>query len=148
MPAALVVLDDLSLAVEREQLTQAGEVRRTTARWVGRLRQITAVKLNLWGLSVLADDAQLLVSELVTNGFRHGSGAHIVFRLVIRPDAVVVEVDDGSPSRPEVCDPGPDSVRGRGLVLVSALASSWGVSPDGTRTWCVLKPPGATREEV
>lgn len=135
------VLDDLSLTIEREPLTDGGEVRSSTAVWVGRLRKIAGAKLNLWGLSALADDAQLVISELVTNGFRHGRQRQITLRLLIYPDLLVLEVDDGSPERPQLRSACPDAVNGRGLLLVSALATSWGVSEDGTRTWCVLKVP-------
>lgn len=140
-PSAPKVLDHLSLTVDRADLTHHGEVPGSTAIWVGRLRQIAAAKLSLWGLSALVDDARLLISELVTNGLKHGTASHIVFRLVIGVDAVVIEVDDGSPGRPEVGEAGLDSMNGRGLVLVSALAAAWGVSEDGTRTWCALIAP-------
>ncbi|MFF0698551.1 ATP-binding protein [Streptomyces tendae] len=51
---------------------------------------------------------------------------------------VVIEVDDGSPCTPVLRCPGPDDESGRGLLLVQALAEAWGVSPDGTTTWCTL----------
>jgi anti-sigma regulatory factor (Ser/Thr protein kinase) len=108
---------------------------------VGNLRRIGAKKLHAWGLAVLADDAQLLISELVTNGLRHGTGHQIVFRLVIGVDMLVMEVDDGSPGRPEVRDASFDEENGRGMFLIDALAASWGVSADGTRTWCTLTKP-------
>lgn len=139
------VLDDLSLTLEREYLPTGGEVPSTTAVWVGRLRRIGRAKLNVWGLSALVDDAQLLISELVTNGFRHGSGDQITFRLVIGTGLLLLEVDDGSPARSQLRHAGPDSLSGRGLFLVDAIASSWGVSPDGTRTWCTLKAPEKKR---
>ncbi|MFI0941245.1 ATP-binding protein [Streptomyces sp. NPDC021020] len=135
------MLDDLSFALERADLTPSGEVPAATAFWVGRLRHIAAATLNAWGLSALADDARLLISELVTNGFKHGTAPHVRFRLVIGTGVVVMEVDDGSSGRPEVRDAGPEAVSGRGLVLVSALAAAWGVSDDGTRTWCALTVP-------
>lgn len=133
------VLDDLSLTIDRECLSGSGEVPTSTAAWVGRLRKIARAKLNLWGLSDLVEDAQLLISELVTNGFKHGTRGQIVFHLVIGVEALVVEVDDGSPGRPEVRATEPESVGGRGMILISALAASWGVSEDGTRTWFALR---------
>lgn len=134
-------LDDLRLTLDREALTDSGEVPSSTAVWVGRLREIATAKLKLWGLSELIDDAKVLISELVTNGFRYGARSRISFRLVIGPDAVFLEVDDGSPGRPELREVSTDAVNGRGLLLVSVLAASWGVSEDGTRTWCVLRRP-------
>ncbi|MFE2842556.1 ATP-binding protein [Streptomyces scopuliridis] len=139
------VLDDLSLAIERECPAVDGEVPSTTAIWVGRLRRIGRAKLNAWGLSALVDDAELLISELVTNGFKHGAGQQITFRLVIGADVLVLEVDDGSHALPLLRDAGPDALNGRGLFIVDALAASWGVSPDGTRTWCTLKLPEKKR---
>ncbi|MCZ4098286.1 ATP-binding protein [Streptomyces sp. H39-C1] len=139
------VLDDLALTIDRERLGADGQVPRATAVWVGRIRRIARAKLNVWGLSALVDDAQLLISELVTNGFRHGTERQITFRLVIGLDVLVLEVDDGSSALPELRDAGPDALNGRGLFIVDALAASWGVSSDGTRTWCTLKMPEKRR---
>ncbi|MFE7243038.1 ATP-binding protein [Streptomyces sp. NPDC057580] len=39
------------------------------------------------------------------------------------------------------CEPrcaGPNDENGHGLLLVEPLAETWGVSPDGTTTWCSL----------
>jgi len=143
--ASPTILDDLSLAIDREWLSGSGEVPGSTAVWVGRLRKIAGAKLKLWGLATLADDAQLLISEVVTNGFRYGTRPQIVFRLVIGVEALVVEVDDGSPGRPEIRDMSAEAVNGRGLILVSALAASWGVSEDGTKTWFALAIPRGSR---
>lgn len=139
------VLDDLSLTIEREYSPAGDEVPRTTAVWVGRLRRIGRAKLRAWGLSALVDDAELLISELVTNGFRYGTEPQITFRLVIGTDVLVLEVDDGSPTLPQFRDADPDALNGRGLLLVDAIAASWGVSYDGTRTWCTLKFPANRR---
>jgi hypothetical protein len=139
------VLDDFSLTVDREPLTEGGEVPGSTAVWVGRFRKIADVKLGLWGMPTLVDDAQLLISELVTNAFRYGRRPQITFRMVLGLRTLVLEVDDGSPERPQLRDTCLDAVTGRGLFLVATLAASWGVSEDGTRTWCVLKAPAAGR---
>lgn len=138
--ASSTVVDDLSLTISREGPPSDGHLPCSTARWVGRLRRIAGAKLRVWGLAALVDDTQLLISELVTNALQHGTHDRIVFRLVIGTDALVVEVDDGSPGRrPTVRTADSDAENGRGLVLVDALATSWGVSEDGTRTWCALK---------
>ncbi|MBY8889213.1 ATP-binding protein [Streptomyces sp. PTM05] len=113
--------------------------------WVGRLRRIGRAKLNAWGLTALVDDAQLLISELVTNGLRHSTEQQITFRLVVGTDVLVMEVDDGSPALPRLRQADSDALDGRGLLLVDAVAASWGVSSDGTRTWCTLKFPDTAR---
>ncbi|MFI0942808.1 ATP-binding protein [Streptomyces sp. NPDC021020] len=140
---ALPVVHKLVLEIARETLSEAGEVPGTTGVKVGDLRRTAAAKLASWGVSALTDDALLLVSELVTNGLRYGAGQHIEFRLALAEDVLVVEVEDRSPSRPVLRDAGLDATSGRGLVLVDALATAWGVSEDGTRTWCALKVPSA-----
>lgn len=135
------VRQTLTLTIPREDLLDNGEVPKTTAVRVGRVRLIATAKLRLWGLSALTDDTLLLISELVTNGLRYGVGRQIVFRLVLSARLLMVEVDDSSPARPEIREATPDAVRGRGLILVDALAGAWGVSEDGTRTWCALEVP-------
>ncbi|MFB6845401.1 SpoIIE family protein phosphatase [Streptomyces sp. NPDC056373] len=86
----------------------------------------------------LADDAALVVSELVTNAVVHaGTDVETEFRLEGgtggAPDtAVVVEVSDHHPSRaprggePETWHDTPEY--GRGLRLVGALSEAWGVT--------------------
>ena len=115
------------------------------AKWVGRCRQLGAKKLHAWGLSSLAESAKLLISELVTNALRHGASTEIGIRLLITTDGVVIEVDDGSPGRPYVRMADPEEESGRGLFLVDFVAENWGVSPDGTKTWCALRAPAAMR---
>ncbi|MEE4543500.1 ATP-binding protein [Streptomyces sp. V4-01] len=113
--------------------------------WVGRLRHIGAAKLRLWGLAALVDDAQLLISELVTNALRYGKGGEVEFRLVITLRGLLIAVDDGSAHRPRLSVAGAGDETGRGLYLVAAFADDWGVSPDGRATWCTLSVAGASR---
>jgi anti-sigma regulatory factor (Ser/Thr protein kinase) len=94
------------------------------------------------------DDLRLLVSELVTNSVLHGRVGpddHVELH-VDRPDnRVRVEVcDDGDGWIPQVRSPSLDSDRvagGWGLLLVGAIADSWGVEA-GERT-CVWFEIGA-----
>ncbi len=73
----------------------------------------------------MCDTVALLVSEVATNALVHGSGEVEVS--VVRGDRVVrVEVSDGSSHLPRPRQVGPDAEGGRGLALVSALASGWG----------------------
>ncbi|MFF7530601.1 SpoIIE family protein phosphatase [Streptomyces bobili] len=85
----------------------------------------------------LAEDAILVVSELVTNAVVHaGTDVALVCRLEAEPEtdtcAVVVEVTDRHPSRAPR-DGSPDTPYetpeyGRGLRLVATLADAWGVT--------------------
>lgn len=85
------------------------------------------------------DDAVLLTSELVTNAVVHGSGI-VTVAIERDDDAIAVAVGDYGDAEPitvlysATSDPpapggAPDSEAegGRGLHLVRALASGWGV---------------------
>ena len=135
------VLDEFALRIEREPSRDGDTVSEGDGLWVGRLRRIGAAMVARWAYPGLVESAELLISELVTNALRYGADDAIAFKLVLAADAFVIEVDDGSPGRPQVREAGPDEESGRGMLLVSVVADEWGVSPDGARTWCVLKIP-------
>jgi anti-sigma regulatory factor (Ser/Thr protein kinase) len=134
--------DEFTVRISSGAATSSALERDSQGQWVGRLRRISATKLCLWGLDSLTDDAKLLISELVTNAIRYGGGQEIEFRLVITLQGVLVAVNDGSPLRPELSVVGVASQTGRGLFLVATFADDWGVSPDGTTTWCTLMNRG------
>ncbi|WP_309225697.1 ATP-binding protein [Quadrisphaera sp. INWT6] len=88
------------------------------------------------------DEAQLLVSELVTNAVRHGSPP-ITTEVGCRGQAGLhVRVTDGATSEPLVRTPAVDDVGGRGMLLVDLLSSAWGVEPGSTgkAVWFELAP--------
>jgi anti-sigma regulatory factor (Ser/Thr protein kinase) len=85
--------------------------------------------LREWGLAVLSDDTELLVSELVTNGVRASRAmgqAAVRMWLVSDLRQIVIFVWDASPLSPARADPGADAESGRGLLLVEALSDRWG----------------------
>ena len=81
-----------------------------------------------WGFHEAIPDAELLVSELVTNAVLHARSATVV---TIDHDATTVRIAvcDDSPVRPRLRDYGPEAVTGRGLVIVDRLSRRWGVDP-------------------
>ncbi|MDQ3991246.1 MAG: ATP-binding protein, partial [Actinomycetota bacterium] len=86
------------------------------------------------------EDVRLLVSELVTNSFRHGglgAGDHIELSIRVSPDHIRVEVaDPGRGFQPRRPEPSADLRSGWGLFLVDQLSRRWGVRNDGaTRVW-------------
>lgn len=103
-----------------------------------------------WGVpDELADDVAIVVGELAGNVIEHvprvvrGCAREFhVFLELLAPEAVRVEVHDAADAN-ELCvrSPGVDDERGRGLLLVRALAKDWGVcprAPFGKITWARL----------
>ena len=90
-----------------------------------------------------ADDALLLISEVVTNAVAHSRsglpGGKIVVTVSRLTDAVLISTaDDGAEeSLPRVAAA---ADRGHGLVLVDSLADHWGYQRDqaGTTVWFTL----------
>lgn len=97
----------------------------------------------------LVDDALVLVSELVTNAVEHGR-PEIVLTIRRSPPGIGVSVQDGGGGLPAPVQgvPGPSDPRGRGLRIVDALSSAWGVEPadppPGKIVWFeITQPPDA-----
>lgn len=103
-----------------------------TPRSVGRSRRLLVRHLDAWGLTRLADTAELVLSELVTNAVTHARppyGHVIATRFVRLKDGVRIEVHDANDRKPQCRQAGADEESGRGLALVDALtAGDWGVS--------------------
>ena len=99
--------------------------------------------LHRLGFEAHADTAALLVSELVTNAVLHAHSV-LTVRVLRQSAALRVEVEDGSGLAPVQRQFSEDSATGRGLLLVEALAASWGTSPTaaGKVVWFELAAEG------
>jgi anti-sigma regulatory factor (Ser/Thr protein kinase) len=97
--------------------------------------------LREWNLSHLADSAQVIVSELVTNAILHGAGP-VKVCLRAKEQSLLIEVWDELPSPPEPRDHAADDEGGRGLGIVSLLSHRWGYYPEsgGKCVWAFLRP--------
>jgi len=88
------------------------------------------------------EDLRLLVTELVTNGVRHGSDrGPVTVNAALDDERVRVEVSDVGRgfSPPEAPMPRGDGSGGWGLQLVDRVATSWGVEvDDATCVWFEL----------
>lgn len=101
-------------------------------RSVGRARRFLAQHLEAWGLLHLADTAELIVSELVTNAVTHAYppyGYLIATRFERQDGGIRIEVHDASTTEPQLRETTEDAESGRGLALVDTLTGgNWGVS--------------------
>jgi anti-sigma regulatory factor (Ser/Thr protein kinase) len=95
-----------------------------------RARRFVGQTLRSWGCDAIVADAELLVSELVTNAILHARSPSTV---TIDRDRrhVRVAVCDSSSAQPRVRDYGPTAVTGRGMLLVDRIAERWGVDVNG-----------------
>ncbi|WP_181970717.1 ATP-binding protein [Kitasatospora xanthocidica] len=136
----------------------------TVRRWKGRYRADTDLvpavrhsvrsELGKWGWDVRGERADVLLlvlTELLTNAIRHGSGPgdFVVVRLDERGGTCRAEVED---ARPDRLLPGAFTAcgeHGRGLILVDRLALAVGVVTTATtkKVWAsvLADDTGATR---
>jgi anti-sigma regulatory factor (Ser/Thr protein kinase) len=116
-------------------------------------REFTGQTLHGWGLPDVADDAAVIVSELVTNALQHGlrnltGAAHdqvelYWWRLAAQ---IICMVTDPGAEPPVMVQPDPLSEAGRGLHVVDALSATWGWTRLGAcrkAVWATLPVPRA-----
>ncbi len=134
-------------AVTTRALSARPEEARTARRFVREL-------LTCWGLEALADDAEMIVDELVVNAVLHGTRAGpprtgaspSLLRLCMlrRAGEVMLAVVDPGNETPMPRQPDWAGETGRGLQIVAALSHVWGWSPiagHGKAVWAVLRDP-------
>lgn len=76
----------------------------------------------------VSDSLELIASELVGNVYRHGGG-EVELRVDVAGDSVLLEVSDPDEGHPRLRCAGADEESGRGLFLVEAVSTAWGVTP-------------------
>ncbi|MEV0225077.1 SpoIIE family protein phosphatase [Streptomyces sp. NPDC050704] len=138
--------DDVALLMARLNGIEPADV----AQWriglspveAGRARAVVREQLHEWGLNSLAPQAELMVSELVTNAIRHSHSRPIELRLV-RGDTLLCEVEDDDHTLPTLLSAGPLDEVGRGMRVVSTLAREWGTSRtnSGKTVWFEMTVP-------
>jgi anti-sigma regulatory factor (Ser/Thr protein kinase) len=80
--------------------------------------------LGSWADEGIRADAALLLTELVANCVRHARSP-MQIRLTVEHDVLRAEIRDGSAVTPLPREP--DEHGGRGVLILDALASRWGV---------------------
>ncbi len=101
-----------------------------------------------WGLSAIAENAELLVSELVTNATQASQSAERIqpvgLWLSSDQSRLLILVEDTSSNPPEPAGgASADDERGRGLLIVEAISTKWGwdTSEDssGKVVWALIE---------
>ncbi|WP_432117524.1 SpoIIE family protein phosphatase [Streptomyces sp. bgisy032] len=132
--------DDIALLVARARALDPDRI----ATWdllaedpalVGEVRASALRRLADWGLEETAFAAELILSELITNAMRHGTGPIRVRLLYGR--TLICEVSDASNTAPHLRRAASTDEGGRGLFLVAQLSQSWGTRylPEGKVIW-------------
>ncbi|MET7604815.1 ATP-binding protein [Streptomyces avermitilis] len=102
-------------------------------------RRMVTAQLGEWNLEDLADTAELLVSEVVTNALRHTRGP-LRLNLQVRGTHLRCEVEDTDPAGPVRRVVDTDAEGGRGTELLDLLSEAWGSTrtATGKTTWFEL----------
>jgi anti-sigma regulatory factor (Ser/Thr protein kinase)/GAF domain-containing protein len=151
--AAVLIAQFVGLRAGRRQRVGRTFVQRHDLRAVGDVRRFLREQAREWNWEAVSSDLELAVTELVTNALVHAD-SEVEVRLREYTDRLRVDVRDSDP-RPPL--PAPvlasgeadnESEHGRGLLIVDALASSWGNSPSGRgkSVWFELSRPSASDE--
>nr|WP_237331098.1 ATP-binding protein [Streptomyces mexicanus] len=109
---------------------------------VRRARALVSSVLETWGIGDLADDGEVVVSELLTNTLDHTTCPTAKVVIERCPgDVVRIEVADNSHARPQLQQDDAAAESGRGLFLVAALSRRWGCDEHdwGKSIWAELK---------
>lgn len=102
----------------------------------------------------IADDATVVISELISNALRHARplpSGDIQVCWSHDDDLIHLAVSDGGAmTEPRLARTTLSSLGGRGLGIVEALADGWGVrhEEDGTTVWATLRTSASVVHEA
>jgi anti-sigma regulatory factor (Ser/Thr protein kinase) len=110
-------------------------------------RAFLRAALETWQLDGFGEVTELLTDELVANVVRH-VGSPLTLRATTDGPTLRIEVDDPSTDPPVLRQPDVHEDRGRGILLVDALATQWGtdIHSDGKTVWFEIDVSTATDE--
>lgn len=112
----------------RADPSSASEARRFVAQWC-----------RAWAVPGVAEDAEIVVTELVENAVRHTQDACEV-TMERRGGGLTIRVADFGHNPPRMRRPAPDVAGGRGLLMVDTIARRWGFesTDSGKVVWADL----------
>lgn len=106
-------------------------------------RRFVAEKVTEWELEPLLDDALLVTSELAANAVTHAHSS-CRLRVSLNPSSLRIDVLDTGSGTPEPQPSSNTAEHGRGLHLVAAVTTAWGlevVPGQGKLVWAELARP-------
>jgi two-component sensor histidine kinase len=110
---------------------------------LGGIRKEASAHLERWGMTAATSAVHLIVTELLTNVFKH-TDSHRA-RLRMRPGFgyVYIEVADTSHERPVIGHADADAESGRGMLMVSAYSMHLEtvLTKAGKRVCCTIPIP-------
>ena len=109
-------------------------------------RRFVAHHLAANGQASLVPDACLVASELATNAIVHTHGPFTI-TVATGIDSALLTVGDESPTMSRPTPPTEWEDRGRGLAIVAALSTDWGVTAEargGKSVWALMTPSHGT----
>lgn len=127
-------------AVGRPESRQVKLELQPELRCVAGARRFLFRALAAWDEPELYGDSVIVVSELVTNAITHAPSPGEL-RLSLLPDVLRIAVTDSGSGAPEPRHASSTREGGRGLYLVDALTSAWGMEPlphGGKMVWAEL----------
>jgi anti-sigma regulatory factor (Ser/Thr protein kinase) len=102
-----------------------------------------------WGCATAVDDASLAITELIANAVKHARTKVLV--TVSVDNDIFISVRDSAPQvlRAQVPS-GPLAESGRGLRIVAAISTDWGITTDrrGKCLWFSLPLPDADSSDA
>lgn len=112
----------------------------TDLRTPGLARRFVNRALERWGTTIEIELVKLLVSELVTNSIVHAH-SNVEVSVAVASDLVRVAVFDSSLEPPVRRAEGSAATSGRGLLMLDALSSAWGIdfTSGGKSVWFEIK---------
>ncbi|MBR8742663.1 ATP-binding protein [Nocardiopsis sp. MG754419] len=145
------VLSDLRIGEGTLGLGMAAQAYAAVPTSVGAARRFVSHSLTEWGMTEVAENLCLIVSELVGNACRHAVAGRVPEEtrvlVQLRPlpsvDAVACMVADPEPRGPMRVSAHQFAESGRGLGLVAAFAREWGWNPvegHGKVVWAECGP--------
>jgi len=109
-------------------------------------RKFVSKTLTEWGMEPLMESALLVASELAANAVTHADTGFRI-QLSLAPTTLRIDVTDSGKGTPEPQPPTLSEEHGRGLLLIGALTTAWGLDDApgaGKVVWAEIAFPASS----